>query len=161
MFAARRKGWAERERVLLVCIFLFFLVALRWFTTNCNDWNFSWSYHRWYIFLFIIIVVVVVVVIVCVIFMERGFFFENRVQKLENSLKKNGIFFNDRAIFDESKDEWFMYMCIMARIIENCAIDGAKYQIDIRMNVKMKNLYTYMYNTRIVGKLCNRHFTVK
>lgn len=95
------------------------------------------------------------------IFVERGFFFKNRVQKLENSLRKNGIFFNDRAIFDESKDEWFMYMCIMARIIENCAIDGAKYQIDIRMNVKMKNLYTYMYNTRIVGKLCNRHFTVK
>lgn len=49
--------------------------------------------------------VVVVFVIVCVIFMERDFFFENRVQKLENSLKKNGIFFNDRAIFDESKDE--------------------------------------------------------
>lgn len=32
----------------------------------------------------------------------------------------------------------------MARIIENYAIDGAKYRIDIPINVKMKNLYTYI-----------------
>lgn len=37
-----------------------------------------------------------------------------------------------------------MYICIIARIIENCAIDEAKYQIDIPMNVKMKNLYIYV-----------------